>query len=54
MRRRTLLTALIALMLPFGGLRLRRTLRVERRGKLFIVDGWVLTAADVRALTRDL
>jgi hypothetical protein len=25
-------------------------LRVVRRGKVFIVDGWVLTAADLRAL----
>jgi hypothetical protein len=25
-------------------------LRIVRRGKVFIVDGWVLTAADLRAL----
>jgi hypothetical protein len=25
-----------------------RGLRVERRGKVFLVDGWVLTADDVR------
>ena len=43
--------AALALALPFGGAwRSRGDLRVERRGKVFLVDGWVLTAEDVRAL----
>ena len=50
---KTAFFAALALALPLGGARWRgtwRDLRVERRGKLFLVDGWVLTAEDVRAL----
>jgi hypothetical protein len=43
----TTLLAALALALPLG---LWRGLRVERRGRVFLVDGWVLTADDVRAL----
>jgi len=39
---------LAALALPFGGG--AGGLRITRRGRFFLVDGWVLTAADVRAL----
>jgi hypothetical protein len=49
---RTSLFAALALALPLGGR--WRGLRIERRGRVFLVDGWVLTAADVRALTRVL
>jgi hypothetical protein len=45
--KKALLTGL-ALALPLGGL--WRGLRVERRGRMFLIDGWVLTAEDVRAL----
>jgi hypothetical protein len=44
---RSAVAAAVGLALPLGGL---WGLRVERRGKVFLVDGWVLTAADVRAL----
>jgi hypothetical protein len=44
---RTAAAGLALALLPFG---LRRGLRVVRRGRMFIVDGWVLTAEDVRAL----
>ena len=51
-RRAFLKAVLLAgLALPLG---LWRGLRVERRGKMYLVDGWVLTAEDVRALTRVL
>ena len=39
--------AALAPVLPFG---IGRSLRIERRGSVYLVDGWVLTAADVRAL----
>ena len=45
---RTALLSALALALPLGGI--WRGLRIERRGKVFLVDGWVLTADDVRAL----
>jgi len=48
---KAVLLAGLALALPLG---LWRGLRVERRGKMYLVDGWVLTAEDVRALTRVL
>ena len=48
------LVAALGLALPLGPWRGFRGLRVARRGKVFIVDGWVLTAEDVRALTRVL
>ena len=45
--------AALGLTLPLGWA-VRRGLSVERRGKVFIVDGWILTAADVRALAHVL
>lgn len=48
-RRGFLKTVLFAaLAAPLGGV--WRGLRAERRGRMFLVDGWVLTADDVRAL----
>lgn len=44
---RTAVLGALALALPIG---IRRGLRIERRGSVYLVDGWVLTAADVRAL----
>ena len=46
---RTALLAALAWPLGRGGETLPG-LRVVRRGRVFLVDGWVLTAADIRAL----
>ena len=46
MHRRGFLTLLVLLSLGWPASRPR----VLRRGRVFLVDGWILTAADLRAL----